>query len=287
MKKTIFGIILVALLVGMFSSACTRVEPGYVGIKVNMYGTQRGVEDFPIITGRVWFNPWTEDIYKFPTFMQSIVWTKDATEGSPNDDSITFNSIEGAVINCDVGLSYSFDPAKVPSIFMEFRQPAETITWGYMRSQLRDSFSRNASTMKVTEIFGSRKQELLTNVKKDMETLLGPKGFKIDMISIVGAMRVDKQVENSINAVISASQKAIESENKVRQAQAEAQQKIATADGEAQSILKVAEAQAQANALLTQSLTPALIEIKAIEKWNEIMPTITGGATPFIQIPNR
>lgn len=32
---------------------CTRIPPGYVGIKVNMYGSQKGVADFPLQTGRV------------------------------------------------------------------------------------------------------------------------------------------------------------------------------------------------------------------------------------------
>ena len=31
--------------------------PSGTVIKVNLYGNQRGVEDFPIRTGRVWFNP--------------------------------------------------------------------------------------------------------------------------------------------------------------------------------------------------------------------------------------
>src|SRR3989344_2786291 len=70
------------LMVGVFGNinGCTKVEPGYVGIKVNQYGSQRGVEDFPIVTGRVLYNPFTEDVYKFPTFLQNVVWTQNEAE---------------------------------------------------------------------------------------------------------------------------------------------------------------------------------------------------------------
>lgn len=48
---------------------CTYVEPGHSGIRVNMYGDGKGVEDSPLVTGRVFYNPMTEVIYEFPTFM--------------------------------------------------------------------------------------------------------------------------------------------------------------------------------------------------------------------------
>src|ERR1700677_2475962 len=60
-------IVLAGLLFGV--GACTKVEPGYVGIKVNNWGSQKGVQDYPLKTGMVFYNPLTEDMYDFPTFM--------------------------------------------------------------------------------------------------------------------------------------------------------------------------------------------------------------------------
>jgi regulator of protease activity HflC (stomatin/prohibitin superfamily) len=264
---------------------CTRVDPGYVGIKVNMYGSDKGVEELPLVTGRVWYNPWTEDIYVFPTFMQTVTWTQSKTEESPNDDSITFNSIEGAVLNVDISLAYTFIPDKVPTIFKEFRQDAKSITWKYIRSQVRDAFSRHASAMKAVDIFGSKKQELLKLAKSDLNSNLGPKGFKFDMVSFVGAFRADQNVTNSINAVIQAAQKAIEAENKVRQATAEADQAIEKARGEGESTLIRAKKQAEANITVAKSVTPELIHWATIEKWNGVLPNVTGGAIPMVQLP--
>lgn len=261
---------------------CASVEPGYVGIKVNQYGNQRGVEDFPIKVGAVWYNPITETVYKFPTFMQTVTWTHNAQP----DKSITFQSIEGAVVNADIGLSYSIDPIHVPAIFVEFRQCEDHITNIYLRSQIRDCINRHSSKIPVVDIFGPGKEKLLDNVRKELEHKLGPKGFRFDTISFVGGLRVDDRVAASINSVIEANQRAIEAENRVRQSEAEARQKIAQADGEAKSLLTVANSQAEANRVLAASITPEFIQYKLLEKWNGNAPQVLGGqgVTPFFQV---
>lgn len=86
------------------TSGCSTVGPGYAGIKVNYYGSDRGVQTYPIVTGRVWYNPISETVLDYPTFVQTAVWTASAHEGSPNNEEISFNSKEGLVINGDISL---------------------------------------------------------------------------------------------------------------------------------------------------------------------------------------
>lgn len=284
---TIGGVILFVLLLCILLFSCTSVPPGYVGIRVNMYGSQRGVEDFPIQTGRVWYNPLTEHIYEFPTFLQTRVFSKSAHEGKKVDESITFNSAEGVGINADIAISYSFEGAKVPHIFVEFRQDAEHITDVYVYSQLRDALNSMAGRYKVMDILGDKKQELLNRVKEQLKTILGPKGMTIDMVSFTGRPRVDTRVEAAINAVIEANQRAAEAQQKVVQAQAEAEQQVKTAEGAAKSIMLRAEAQSKANRLLAESITEPLVKWESLQKWNGIMPQVTGGAMPFISIPTK
>lgn len=313
MKKVIVLVIVAIVFVvgsGFAIASCTKVEPGYVGIRVNMYGNQRGVEDFPIRTGRVWHNPVTEDVYVFPTYLQTITWTRDINEGSPIDESISFNSIEGASINADVSLSYRVIGEKVPQLFVEFRQPINVITKGYMRSQIRDTFARKASKMRAIDIFGTSRSTLLNEVKSDLNKRLGPRGFEFDTVAFVGELRADQRVTNSINAVIEATQKAIEAENKVRQTKAEADQRVAKQRGEsdsrvveaearvqvakqavleaqqeAEATLTRARAQAEANETINRSITPQLIRYRSIDQWNGKLPQVTGsGGIPLIDI---
>jgi regulator of protease activity HflC (stomatin/prohibitin superfamily) len=279
----IFAVLMVCLLCVY---GIDNIEPGHVGVRVSLYGSHSGVQDLTIRTGAVIYNRFTERVYEFPTFMQNAVWTKGIDEGSPTDEAMTFNSSEGAVINVDVAISYQIEAKKVPSIFVELRQDADYITHIYMRSKVRDALNRIASDMKVTEIFGTGKQELLLKAKAELDRELKEKGFVIDMIAFVGEMRVDTEVMKSINMTISASQKAIEAQNKVVQSKAEADQKIEEARGEAESITLVAQAKAEANKILTESLTPPLLQYEALQRWDGILPKVTGGTVPFINLDN-
>lgn len=281
MSRLLVAMIAVVLIAG---TACTRIEPGYVGIKVDMHGTDKGVDSLPLVTGRVYYNPWTTNVYKFPTFVQQFTWTMDRNEGSRNDDSITFNSVEGVLINADIAVAYAFQADMVPHIFATFRVPAEQITQGYVRNQIRDSFSRFASTMPIIEIYGIRKQALLTSVITDLNTRLGPQGFTFDMISFVGGLRVPEQVKMSIDSVIKAQNRAKEADAKVAQVEAEARQRVAQAQGHATAILLEAKAKAEANVVIARSVTPALIQFEALTKWDGVLPRFTGSAVPFVNL---
>jgi regulator of protease activity HflC (stomatin/prohibitin superfamily) len=275
-------VVLTGLLTG--TGACTKVEPGYVGIKVDNWGSQKGVQDYPLKTGMVIYNPLTEDMYDFPTFMVTRTWTQDISEGNPIDESITFNSIEGTQVNADVAITYFFEASKVPEIFVRFRAKPNALTDGYIHNRVRDFLNREASDMKVVDIFGQGKQKILNNVKHDLEAELGPIGIHFDSVSFTSALRVDQSVHDAINRVIQAAQDALAAQNKVVQARAEADQVIAAAQGAAQATLINAKAQADANQLLNSSLTPTLVQWQAIQKWNGTLPTVTGGATPFIGV---
>jgi hypothetical protein len=77
------------------------------------------------------------------------------------DESVSFSSIEALSVNADVQIAYEIRAEKVPHIFVKLRKDANYITHTYIRSKVRDSLNRHASTMKVMDILGSKKEELL------------------------------------------------------------------------------------------------------------------------------
>ncbi|MGZ3559124.1 MAG: prohibitin family protein, partial [Thermodesulfobacteriota bacterium] len=80
-------------------------------------------------------------------------------------------------------------------------------------------------------------------------------------------------------------QQQVETQRQVlAQREIEAQQKVATAKGEAESILVVAQGQAKANDALSRSISPILVQYKGVEKWNGILPQVSGGAIPLIDL---
>ena len=53
---------------------------------------------------------------------------------------------------------------------------------------------------------------------------------------------------------------------------------------EAERQVALATGQAQSNRLIRESLTADLIQFEALKKWNGVLPTVTGGAVPFISL---
>ncbi len=97
-------------------------------------------------------------------------------------------------------------------------------------------------------------------------------------------IRFSPEYEGAIEAKQVAQQQVETQKQVLAQLEIEAQQRVATSKGEAEAILVVAQGQAQANDALSRSITPILVQYKGIEKWNGILPQVSGGAVPFIDL---
>ena len=279
-------IALMAALVGSVA-ACSYVPAGNVGVKVNLLGGEKGVDTEVLGVGRYWIGM-NEELYVFPTFMQNYVWTAGVDEGSPNDESISFQTADGMTANADIGISYSIDPEKVSIIFQTYRRGVDEITDTFLRNMVRDALVKQASNKPIEYVYGAGKSDLLAAVQKDVADQVGPLGIIIGKIYWIGEIRLPQTVIDSINAKNAATQMAQQRQNEVAQAKAEADKKIEDARGTAESLLKVAEAQAKANQLLASSLTSEFVQYQAITKWNGELPKMTGSsAIPFIDVTGQ
>lgn len=294
--RRIFLAILVifVVLVGGCSST-TRIDAGHVGIRVKLAGTERGVQDMPVVTGWVFFNPLTEQIIIFPTSVQNVVWTASAHEGRSVDESITFSSNEGVNINADIGLSFHIEPTLAPKLYGRFRQnDLAVLADGYVRNTVREAFNDVGSRMPVQDIYGSGKSKMLNDVVTNCRNVLGKDGFVIDQLTINGALRLPQNVADAINRAMEATQNAIQSENRVRQVKAEAEQAITQAHGAAEAarqkaqgdgdaLLIKARSEAKANEIIRLSTTPAVLQYRAIQAWDGKLPMYqAGGQVPML-----
>jgi len=284
----IVGVIFVAFFFGC--QATQRVDAGHVGIRVKLAGSDRGVQDMPVVTGWVIYNPVTEQIVIFPTSVQNVVWTANPHEGRAVDESITFSSSEGVNVNADVGLSFHIEPTLAPKLYARFRQnDMLALADGYVRNAVREAFNDVTSKMAVQEIYGAGKSKMLADVTRACRDVLNKDGFVIDQLTINGALRLPQNVADAINRAMEATQNAIQSENKVRQVRAEAEQAITQAhgqaeatrqkaQGEADSILIRARSEAKANEIIRLSTSPAVLQYRALEHWDGKLPTFNGSA---------
>ena len=275
-------------------AATTRVDAGHVGIRVKLAGSDRGVQEMPVVTGWVLYNPLTEQIVLFPTSVQNVVWTQSAHEGRAFDESITFSSSEGVNVTSDIGLSFHIEPALAPKLYSRFRlNDLDKLSDGYMRNTVREAFNDVASKLPVQEIYGAGKSPMLAEVTQKCRDVFGKDGIVIDQLTINGALRLPQNVMDAINRAMEATQKALESKNRVAQVEAEAQQAVTQAhgaaeaarqkaQGEADALLIRSRAEAQANEIIRLSTTPAVLQYRALEHWDGRLPEYNAGQLPLL-----
>ncbi len=90
--------------------------------------------------------------------------------------------------------------------------------------------------------------------------------FSIDVVALlIDDIDFQPEFKNAIEAKQVATQEALREEELVQKAQFQAQQQIELAKGEAGALIATAQGQAEANRLLDASLTPNVIQFKALE----------------------
>lgn len=266
---------------------CSKVPAGHVGVKVYLLGGAKGVDNEVLGVGRYWIG-WNEELFLFPTFQQTKAWTKSTIKDSPEDQSFIFQTKEGLSVGADVSISYTIRADKVATLFQRYRKGVDEITDVYLRNLVRDALVLASSTRTVEAIYGEGKSDLIEEVKRIVSQKIEPIGIDIDMISFIGDLRLPKNVVESINAKIAATQKAQQRENELREAEAQANKRIAEARGIAESTKIQAQAQAEANKEIAKSLTPELVEYLKAQKWDGKLPQVSGNGSGFlISVPSK
>ena len=277
MKKVLLTLIIATI--ALMATACTRVPPGEVGVKVYLNGGSKGVSQEVLGTGRYWIG-FNEDLYLFPIFQQNYVWTKDSAEGSPTDESITFQTSDGMSMGADIGITYNIPQENVGKVFQKYRKGVNELTDIVLRNMVRDAFVKYASAYTAEEAYSTKKSALLDSVKARVIANAGKDGVVVNDIYYIGSMTLPKQILDALNNKIKAIQDAQRIENEVRSAKAEAEKAVAVAEGQALAM----EAVARGNRALAASITPTLLELKRIEKWNGQLPQVQGGSGTFVTL---
>jgi regulator of protease activity HflC (stomatin/prohibitin superfamily) len=272
---------LIFLLVILISSSFTVISPGNMGVVFNIWtGSLRTVPQ-----GMAWRMPFITEVQSYPTALRTYTMVRRANEGSsPNDDSIDLPTLEGQHIRQDLSVTYSTSMDKAAEVFKAFRGARmEEIEDTFIRRTIITVAQNAAGQMSLSEVISSKRNLLQENITERLAKELEKMGFNLDKVNL-GASHLPAALEAQMQQKMAAQQEAQQAEYELQKQEMLAKATVAKAQGEAQSILVRARADAEANKLLQSTLTPILVQNKAIEKWNGTLPQVTGGAMPFINI---
>ena len=271
-------LVIVFLLPSMF----TYVEPGHVGILIHRAGG--GVDKTPLRAGLHLRNPVLSAIEEYPVFMQTLVLTRTTSEASPNNDEINVNSKEGQPLSLDVAMSFEIDPTKVPALYQTFRTDIASIQHGYVKQTIRQVLQEVVGDEAIAEIMGPKKAQTVARAQRLLGERLAQYGIIVKQFTL-NEFRAPQSVIEAINTKNVMQQQALTAQNELQKNEFQAKGDSIKAAGRAKAITAEAEAQARANRLLAESITPTLVQYRLIEKWNGVMPQVSGGGMPIIQLP--
>lgn len=262
---------LVLLLILMLTSAFARVQPGYVGIRVNNIGPDAGVASAALPVGWYIALPGT-NIYEYPVFTRTYTWTRSATEQTPVDESFGFQDKNGLGLSADVAVAYHVDATRAPILFQRYRTDMDGIIAGPVRNAIRNAIVERAAQLGVEEIYGPHKSELISTALRRVQAYFAPVGLQVEQLYWAGNIVVPDAVLQQINAKIANEQAALAAQANIATAKANADARIAKAEGDAKAI------QVEAEAIRTN---PEIVTLRAVEKWDGKLPTYTGGNGPL------
>jgi regulator of protease activity HflC (stomatin/prohibitin superfamily) len=246
-------------------SSCTTVDSGEIGIRFHKFSgdsdTYGGVEG--TCRGFVWYNPFTEDIFTYPTMVQR-----------KNYEKFTVNAKDASVFTMDPQLAYHINPDKAAAIFVKYRKPINEIEDGYIRTCIYEAY-RTCGNAYTSDSLMSNRAKFEADVRARLEKSLAAEGFIVD--EFTSAITPPASLTEMIDAKNRAIQAALKANNEVKEAEANARIAVAKAEGEAKAMRIKADAEAYYNKAIAASLTQYVVMEDYIEKWDGKLPTVQGG----------
>lgn len=236
-------------LVGTVSvvTGCERIDAGHEGILVNLYGSERGVSDVSQCTGWVWYNPISQEIYEYPTFVQTIDY-----------EPFTINAKDGSEFIVDPTVSLKIVDGKSPDIFYKYRKDLNGIIQGTLYNYVKNAFRIQLNNFS-TDYIVSNRDSIEIAIENYLRADLLKENFQLEQLT--SGLKYPDNIVKAVNMKNAAIQKAQQAQNEVLLEKANAEK-----------LLIRANAEAEANRVRSQSLSPVLVQHEMIQKWDGKLP---------------
>lgn len=251
-SKLILGLLSLFMVFSM-TSCMEKVDAGCEGIKVNLYGSEKGVDVVSLVTGVVWYNPWTTAIYEYPTFVQTVDF-----------EPFSVNAQEGPEFTIDPTISIKVMDGKSPMIFKKYRKELPEVIKSTIYNYVKDAYRTQLNSF-TTDYIISHRDSIERAAENYLAKALYREGFEL------GPVTSGLKYPQTIVDAVTAKSKAIQEAQKV-------QNELAVVKAEAEKVIVKAKAEAEANKLREQALTPTILQKMWIEKWDGTVPTVITGS---------
>ena len=254
-----FSIIIIAVLVILagivITSAVAIIPAGCSGVVLTF--------------GKASDNVMTEGLnFKVP-FMQEVVIISNKIQKQEVEAAAVSKDLQ--TVSSNIAVNYRVLGSSSASIYKNIGRDYETII---LLPAVQESMKSVSAKYTAEELITLRAQ-VGEEIKNTLVEKVEEYGIHVEKFNIVN---FDFSAE--FNDAIEAKQVA---EQNLIKTKTEQEQALVIAEAEAEVIRKKAQAQADANKLLSESLTPEVVEYEKIQKWDGKLPYATG-TNAFIDV---
>lgn len=197
-----------------------------------------------MVTGRVFYNLATQEVYEYPTYVQTIDY-----------EPFTINAKDGSEFKVDPNVNLKVKDA--PKVFRKYRKELTDVINGPVFKYVKDACRIEINKFTTDQIVSNR-EAVEQAIEKRLSKLLDKEGFVLDQFT--SGLQYPKTIVEAKNRAIQLAQKAA---NEVQVAEAEAKKKIVVA-------------------IVNASLTPLLVKKQWIEAWDGHLPKVTGNSSTLV-----
>jgi len=213
--------------------------------------------------------------FKIP-LVQSIKKMDVKTQKYESDSSAASKDLQ--VVSTKIAVNYHLVPANVPILYSEIGKDYQDRV---IQPMVQEVVKASTAQFTAEELI-TRRPEVKEKIKELLKERLMERDIIVEDISITN-FDFSESFNAAIESKVTAEQLKLKAERDLERIKIEAAQEIESAKAEAESLR-----------LQKQQITPDLIKLReieaqilAIEKWDGIMPQVTGGAIPFIDLRNN
>lgn len=262
MKK--FMAIFVAFLIAVGAVLCTeRVHAGYVGV---VYSA-KGVEQQTISQGWHFMSP-LKHVSEFPITQQRVVFSNAPSDYGTKEhaDWHIDAPANGGTIAINLTVNYNFLPEHVVELYTKFGgMDGESLMESKIQNDIIAYVKEVTPQFSVMQIYSDDRAGVNTAITNYLnEKLTAEYGINVSSALIVDA-QPDDTLMQKIRAKEQAKQDAEIAELNKQTALAQAETDKVKAQTEADVKMIEAQAEADANKVLSESITPELIQMKEAE----------------------
>ncbi len=255
---------LAALLV-VSLSGCTQVNAGNLGV-VTKWGE---IQTDPLPEGIYFRTPVKTQIINISARVHKIL------------ASSTASSKDLQVVSTQIALNYRLDPLQIVEIFRNIG--TRVVVEGTIIDPALQESVKKATAQYTAEQLITKRQEVKEAIARNITATLEKSNIVVTELSITD-FQFAPEYQAAVESKQVAEQRALTARNDLARIKVEAEQAEAKAEGEALAMLARAEAEAKAQELLKRTITPDIVYLRAVEKWDGTQPLVVGEGGAIIDL---